>query len=51
VGGRQPSQSLTSTSTKKSGKVRAFFMGQVIQKTKGQANPKVVNELLSKKLG
>jgi aspartyl-tRNA(Asn)/glutamyl-tRNA(Gln) amidotransferase subunit B len=36
---------------KKSGKVRAFLMGQVIQKTKGQANPKVVNELLAKKLG
>jgi aspartyl-tRNA(Asn)/glutamyl-tRNA(Gln) amidotransferase subunit B len=35
---------------KKSGKVRAFLMGQVIQKTKGQANPKVVNELLAKKL-
>jgi aspartyl-tRNA(Asn)/glutamyl-tRNA(Gln) amidotransferase subunit B len=35
---------------KKSGKVRAFLMGQVIQKTKGQANPKVVNELLAQKL-
>ena len=35
---------------KKSGKARAFLMGQVIQKTKGQANPKIVNELLSKKL-
>ena len=27
-----------------------FFVGQVMKTTKGQANPKVVNELLSKKL-
>ena len=36
---------------KKSNKARAFLMGQVMQKTKGQANPKVVSEILSKKLG
>jgi aspartyl-tRNA(Asn)/glutamyl-tRNA(Gln) amidotransferase subunit B len=36
---------------KKSGKARAFLMGQVIQKTKGRANPKIVNDLLSQKLG
>jgi aspartyl-tRNA(Asn)/glutamyl-tRNA(Gln) amidotransferase subunit B len=35
---------------KKSGKARGFLMGQVMQKTKGQANPKVVNELLGEKL-
>jgi len=37
--------------SKKSKKARGFLMGQVIQKTKGQANPKVVSELLAKKLG
>jgi len=26
-------------------------LGQVMQKTKGQANPKVVSEILAKKLG
>ncbi len=35
---------------KKSGKARGFLLGQVIQKTKGQANPKVVSEILAKKL-
>ena len=35
-----------------SGKTRVigFFVGQVMKETKGQANPKVVNELLQKKL-
>ena len=28
----------------------AFFVGQVMKETKGQANPKIVNELLKKKL-
>ena len=28
-----------------------FFVGQVMKASKGQANPKLVNELLSKKLG
>jgi glutaminyl-tRNA synthetase len=28
-----------------------FFVGQVLKSTKGKANPKVVNELVSKKLG
>ena len=36
---------------KKSGKARGFLLGQVMQKTKGQANPKVVSEILDKKLG
>lgn len=36
--------------SKKSQKSRGFLMGQVMQKTKGQANPKVVNELLDEKL-
>jgi aspartyl-tRNA(Asn)/glutamyl-tRNA(Gln) amidotransferase subunit B len=36
----------------KSGKERlfAFFVGQVMQLSKGMANPKVVNEILKKKL-
>ena len=36
---------------KKSGKAKGFLLGQVMQRTKGQANPKVVSEILSKKLG
>jgi aspartyl-tRNA(Asn)/glutamyl-tRNA(Gln) amidotransferase subunit B len=36
---------------KKSQKARGFLLGQVMQKTKGQANPKVVSEILEKKLG
>jgi len=36
---------------KKSKKARGFLLGQVMQKTKGQANPKVVSEILAKKLG
>jgi aspartyl-tRNA(Asn)/glutamyl-tRNA(Gln) amidotransferase subunit B len=35
---------------KKSGKARGFLLGQVMQKTKGRANPKVVSEILAKKL-
>jgi aspartyl-tRNA(Asn)/glutamyl-tRNA(Gln) amidotransferase subunit B len=35
---------------KKSKKALGFLLGQVIQKTKGQANPKIVSEILSKKL-
>jgi aspartyl-tRNA(Asn)/glutamyl-tRNA(Gln) amidotransferase subunit B len=35
---------------KKSKKARGFLLGQVMQKTKGQANPKVVSEILAKKL-
>jgi aspartyl-tRNA(Asn)/glutamyl-tRNA(Gln) amidotransferase subunit B len=27
-----------------------FFVGQVMKKTRGKANPKLVNELLKKKL-
>jgi aspartyl-tRNA(Asn)/glutamyl-tRNA(Gln) amidotransferase subunit B len=38
------------TGGKKSGKARGFLLGQVMQKTKGQANPKVVSEILVKKL-
>ncbi len=36
--------------SKKSKKARGFLLGQVMQKTKGQANPKVVSEILTKKL-
>ena len=36
---------------KKSKKARGFLLGRVMQKTKGQANPKVVFEILDKKLG
>ncbi len=36
---------------KKSQKARGFLLGQVMQKTKGQANPKVVADLLNQKLG
>jgi len=36
---------------KKSKKARGFLLGQVMQKTKGQANPKVVSEILGRKLG
>jgi aspartyl-tRNA(Asn)/glutamyl-tRNA(Gln) amidotransferase subunit B len=35
---------------KKSKKAEGFLLGQVIQKTKGQANPKIVSEILSRKL-
>ena len=31
-------------------KVLGFFVGQVMKETKGQANPKIVNDLLKKKL-
>jgi aspartyl-tRNA(Asn)/glutamyl-tRNA(Gln) amidotransferase subunit B len=31
--------------------VASFFVGQVMKASKGQANPKIVNELLAKKLG
>jgi len=36
---------------KKSKKALGFLLGQVMQKTKGQANPKVVSEILARKLG
>ncbi|HUU16643.1 MAG TPA: Asp-tRNA(Asn)/Glu-tRNA(Gln) amidotransferase subunit GatB [Sedimentisphaerales bacterium] len=36
---------------KKSKKARGFLLGQVMQKTKGRANPKVVSEILARKLG
>ncbi len=32
-------------------KLMGFFVGQVMKKTRGKANPKIVNELLRKKLG
>ena len=35
---------------KKSGKARGFLLGQVMQKTKGTANPKIAGEILDKKL-
>jgi aspartyl-tRNA(Asn)/glutamyl-tRNA(Gln) amidotransferase subunit B len=36
---------------KKSQKALGFLLGQVMQKTRGQANPKVAADILSKKLG
>jgi aspartyl-tRNA(Asn)/glutamyl-tRNA(Gln) amidotransferase subunit B len=36
---------------KKSKKARGYLLGQVMQNTKGRANPKVVSEILDKKLG
>jgi aspartyl-tRNA(Asn)/glutamyl-tRNA(Gln) amidotransferase subunit B len=36
---------------KKSVKARGFLLGQVMQKTKGRANPKVVSEIVAEKLG
>ena len=35
---------------KKGKKAMGFLMGEVIKKTKGQANPKVVSEILARKL-
>ena len=35
---------------KKAGKARGFLLGQVMQKTKGQANPQVVGKLLDERL-
>jgi aspartyl-tRNA(Asn)/glutamyl-tRNA(Gln) amidotransferase subunit B len=35
---------------KKSGKARGFLLGQIMQKTKGRANPKVASEILDRKL-
>ncbi|MCE5186109.1 MAG: Asp-tRNA(Asn)/Glu-tRNA(Gln) amidotransferase subunit GatB [Planctomycetaceae bacterium] len=35
---------------KKAKKALGFLMGQVIQRSKGQANPKIVSEILNKKL-
>ena len=35
---------------KRSQKARGFLVGQVMQRTKGQANPKVVAEILDRKL-
>ncbi len=32
-------------------KLMSFFVGQVMKETKGKANPKIVNEILRKKLG
>ena len=36
---------------KKSKKALGFLLGQVMQKTKGRANPKVVSQILARKLG
>ena len=38
------------TNPKKAKKAMGFLTGQVIKKSKGQANPKVVSQLLNKKL-
>jgi len=39
------------TGGKKSKKLRAFLLGQVMQKTKGRANPVIAGKLLDEKLG
>jgi len=36
---------------KKSKRATGFLLGQVMQKSKGQANPKVASEILARKLG
>ncbi|MBN1436988.1 MAG: Asp-tRNA(Asn)/Glu-tRNA(Gln) amidotransferase subunit GatB [Sedimentisphaerales bacterium] len=36
--------------SKKAKKARGFLMGQIMQKTQGQANPQIVNQLLDKHL-
>jgi aspartyl-tRNA(Asn)/glutamyl-tRNA(Gln) amidotransferase subunit B len=36
---------------KKCKKAQSFLLGQVIQKTRGRANPRVVSDILSRKLG
>jgi aspartyl-tRNA(Asn)/glutamyl-tRNA(Gln) amidotransferase subunit B len=36
--------------SKKAKKAQGFLMGQVMQKSKGQANPKIVSQILAKKL-
>ncbi len=38
------------TGGKKSQKARSYLLGQVMQRTKGQANPAVVSEILSRRL-
>ncbi len=38
------------TGSKKAGAARGFLLGQVMQRSKGQANPKVVGELIDKLL-
>ncbi|GAI41375.1 unnamed protein product, partial [marine sediment metagenome] len=36
---------------RKSKAARGFLLGQVMQKTKGRANPKIVSKILAEKLG
>jgi aspartyl-tRNA(Asn)/glutamyl-tRNA(Gln) amidotransferase subunit B len=36
---------------KKAGKARSFLLGQVMQRTKGQANPQVAGQIIDKKIG
>ena len=36
---------------KKAAKAKGFLMGQIMKQSGGQANPKIVNEILSRKLG
>jgi len=38
------------SSRKKSKKARGFLLGQVMQKTKGRANPNIVSQIMNKKL-
>jgi aspartyl-tRNA(Asn)/glutamyl-tRNA(Gln) amidotransferase subunit B len=38
------------SSGKKAGKARSFLLGQVMQKSKGQANPQVVSQIIGEKI-
>ena len=46
------SQNVDKVNEYKSGKEKlyGYFIGQIMQETKGKANPKLVNEILKKKL-
>jgi aspartyl-tRNA(Asn)/glutamyl-tRNA(Gln) amidotransferase subunit B len=45
----QLAQYLAADETKRK-KLSGFFVGQIMKASKGQANPKLLNELLTKKL-
>ena len=50
IAANEPAAADVRAGGKKAGKARGFLLGQIMQKTKGQANPKIVGELLDKKL-
>ena len=47
---RRPGGAIPGRGRGKRKKLLGFFVGQVMKLSKGQANPKMVNELLAKKL-